>query len=173
MPGKYSHLKGSLTKFTEESGHQDKVNNKKAEIVTDMKLDGLDPTMFNLGDVLVRARLRKANLEAQIKEENLIIEAMTQVLVDKLESEDYTSLKLSNGVSLSIKDDVYCSVSDKRIFYDWIESTGQQDLLSVNYQTMSALTKNLLTDGKEIPPGISTYFKQGITVRGAKGLSDV
>lgn len=173
MPGKYSHLKGKLTQFTEESDYQQKVNNKKAEILTEMKLDGQEASMFNLGDILVRARLRKANLEAEVKAENLIIAAMTQVLVDRLESEDYTSLKLNNGVSLSIKDDVYCSVADKKAFYDWIEETDQMDLLTVNYQTMSALTKGYLTDGKEAPPGVATYFKQGITVRGAKGLSDV
>lgn len=171
--GKYSSFKDTLTKFTAEPSHQEKVNDTRAKILADLKLDGVDPTMFNLGHVLVQARLRKAQLEATLKEENLVIEAMTQVLVDKLESEDYTSLKLTNGVSLSIKDDVYCSVSDKVKFYDWIEETGQQDLLTVNYQTMSALTKTLLIDGKEPPPGVSTTFKQGITVRGAKGLTDV
>lgn len=171
--GKYSAFRNQLTKFTEEPSHQEKVNEMRAKILADLKLTNDEPTMFNLGYVLVQARLEKARLEARVKEENLKIEAMTQVLVDKLESEDYTSLKLTNGVSLTIKDDVYCSVSDKVKFYDWIEETSQQDLLTVNYQTMSALTKTLLIDGKEAPPGVSTTFKQGITVRGAKGLSDV
>jgi hypothetical protein len=35
---------------------------------------------------------------------------------------------------------------------------------------MNSMVKTSLIDGKEVPPGIETYFKQSITVRGIKGL---
>jgi hypothetical protein len=95
---------------------------------------------------------------------------MNQVLIEYLETESFTSLKLFNGVSLAIKDDVYVSVKNKEVFYQWIEQEGLKELFTVNYQTMSGLVKNLLIDGEAPPPGIETYFKQTITVRGGKDL---
>lgn len=173
MPGKYSHLKGRLTKFSGEAEYQDRVNRKKEEIVEELKDKGLSLTPGNFGTVLIAARQEKSRLEALEKAENLIIEAMNQMLVEQMEAQDYTNLKMGNGVSLSIKDDVYCTVKNKKEFYDWIEETGQQDLLTVNYQTMASMTKTCLVDGTPIPPGIDTYFKQSITVRGAKGIANV
>lgn len=167
MPGKYSSFKGQLTKFSGEPEYQDRVNKKKEEIQGAIIAQGKTPNPTNFGATLVEARLEKQRLEDLVKAQNLIIEAMNQTLVELLESENYSSLKLNNGVSLSIKDDVYCTVVNKKQFYDWIEETGQQDLLTVNYQTMSSITKSNLIAGEPIPPGIGTYFKQSISVRGA------
>ena len=97
---------------------------------------------------------------------------MSQTLVDGFEAEDYTNLKLGNGVSLSIKDDVYSYLKDKPAFHAWIRENGLEDLFSVNYQTMSSMVKTKLIDGEPIPPGIEPYFKQSITVRGVKNLGD-
>jgi hypothetical protein len=166
--GKYSHLKDQLTKFSGEVEYQDRVNAEKDRIKTLLLEDGKSINPSNLGDVLVEARQEKDRLEGLVKVENLTIAAMEQMLVEQMEASDYASLKLANGISLSIKDDVYCQVGNKKLFYDWIEETGQQALLTVNYQTMASMTKTSLIDGKPIPPGINTYFKQGITVRGAK-----
>jgi len=170
MPGKYSHLKNSLTKFSENDDYQTKVNNEKERIIASLKADGDAVSSANFGFVLVEAKKEKARLEELIKEQNLTIEACTQMLVERMEAEDYTSLKLNGGISLTIKDDVYANVSDKIKFYSWIRETGQEDLFSVHYQTMAALAKNALIEGNEVPPGISTYFKQSITVRGGKNF---
>lgn len=168
MPGKYSHLKSSMTKFTVEQDYQDKVNKEKERVIASLKTDGDAVSSANFGFVLVEARNEKSRLEDLIKEQNLTIEATTQMLVERMESEDYTSLKLTGGISLTIKDDIYANVSDKVAFYSWIRQTNQEELFSVHYQTMAALAKTALTEGTEVPPGITPYFKQSITVRGGK-----
>lgn len=170
MPGKYSHLKNTLTRFTAEPDYQERVNRKKDEIKQNLKDEGLNPSASNLGLILVKARLEKDRLEDLVKAQNLIIEAMQQELVDLLESQDFTSLKLGNGVSISIKDDVYVTVKDKQVFHTWVRESNLEDLFSVNYQTMSSMVKNKLIDGEELPPGIDTYFKQSIMVRGGKNV---
>ena len=168
MPGKYSHLKDSLTRFAGEPEYQDRVNSKKDEIKEQLKSDGQIVSAASLGLILVRARQEKERLEDLVKAQNLIIEAMQQELVDLLESQDFTSLKLSNGVSISIKDDVYCSVKDRAAFNKWVRDEGLEDLFTVNYQTMSSMVKNFLIEGKDVPPGIEPYFKQSIMLRGGK-----
>jgi hypothetical protein len=170
VPGKYSHLKGQLTSFSGEPEYQDRVNSKKEEIIKILQDQEKKVTTSNLGALMVESRIEKARLESLVKEENLIIAALDQMLVERMESESYTSLKLSNNISLTIKDDVYCTVKDKPKFHSWIRSTGQEDLFSVNYQTMSSMTKTNLIDGDPIPPGIDVYFKQSIQVRGVKNL---
>lgn len=172
MPGKYSHLKGQITKFSGEPEYQDRVNREKERIQQVLKDEGKSLTASNYGDVLVAARVEKDRLENLVKVQNLTLESMSQLLVELLEGQDYTSLKLTNGISLSIKDDVYCSVEDKERFYNWISETDNESLLTVNYQTMSSLTKQCLIDDQPIPAGIATYFKQSITVRGAKGYAN-
>jgi hypothetical protein len=168
--GKYSHLKNDLTKFSTEPEYQEKVTAERDRVKSLLIEVGEAPNAVNFGHFLVKAKIEKKRLEDLEKAENLTIEAMIQELVELLEGEGYSALKLGNGISMSIKDDVYCAVKDKESFYKWIKENDLEDLFSVNYQTMSSMVKNKLIDGEEIPPGIETYFKQGIIVRGIKNL---
>jgi len=170
--GKYSHLKDQLTRFSGEPEYQQRVSAEKEKIKQDLLSQGLPPNAVNFGKVLVSARVRKAQLEAEVKKENLTIEAMNQLLVEFLEDESLSSVKLDAGVSLTIKDDVYCSVADKESFYKWIHDNDLEDLFTVNYQTMSSMVKQKLSNNEEVPPGINTFFKQSITVRGASNLDE-
>lgn len=170
--GKYTQLKGQLTKFSGEPDYQSRVNSEKDRIKEALTECGESHSVKNFGMFLIKAKVEKAALEAKIKEQNLTIEAMNQILVEMLEAETMSSFKLENAVSISIKDDVYCSISDKPAFYDWIKQSGLEDLFTVNYQTMSSMVKRKLIDGEEVPPGISSFFKQSITVRGVSNLDE-
>ena len=167
MPGKYSHLKGSLTRFQLEQDYNQRVDERRQAILETIGIEG-PINLQAIGGVLIRARAEKERLSELEKEQNLIIEAMTRELVDRLETENFDKVTLSNGISISIKDDVYCSVNDKPAFHQWVKDSGNEELFSVNYQTMSSMVKDCLINGTEIPPGIGTYFKQGIVVRGEK-----
>ena len=169
--GKYSSWKGKLTSFSEEEEYQEKVNTRKQEIRDKIELNNT-ATLTEYGKVLIQAKLEKARLESLVKDENLTVAALNQVLVEQLEDQSYSNLKFENGVTLSIKDDVYSKVTDKPKFHCWISETGNEDLLSVNYQTMNSLVKNSLLDNKPVPPGIDVYFKQSIAIRGMKGLNE-
>jgi len=170
--GKYSHLKDQITKFSGEPEYQQRVSAEKERIKTLLREQEIPLNAKHFGDVLVHAKIRKAEYESKVKEENLTIEAMNQILVDFLEGESMNSVKLDGGVSLTIKDDVYCSVADRESFYKWIKENGLEDLFTVNYQTMSSMVKQKLTNSEDVPPGINTYFKQSITVRGASNLDE-
>jgi hypothetical protein len=168
MPGKYSSLKGQLTKLSLEPEYQEKVNAEKKRIREFLTLGAYPINVTQFSRIYIKARQEKAKLEELVKGKNLTIEAMSQELVEMLENEGYSNVKVENGASISIKDDVYCSVSDKEAFYSWIKEQGLDDLFTVNYQTMSSMVKNKLIDMEPIPPGIGTYFKQSITLRGGK-----
>lgn len=169
--GKYSHLKGQLTKVIQEPDYQSKVNFKKDEIKADLLKQGVGISIRTLGMVYASARIEKKRLEAEVKAQNLIIASMEQELIDMMESQDFTSVKIDGGMGISIKDDIYCTVKDRQGFLGWIGENDMEDLLSVNYQTMSAMAKGRLISGEPLPTGIETYFKQGITLRGAN-ISD-
>ncbi len=169
--GKYSSLRDGLTKLTAEPTHQDKVDMAKNEIKTKIfEMLGRKAQPMDLGNVLIAARIEKNRLEELIKEQSLVIAAMEQDLVEFLEAADLVSVRMGNGVSLSIKDDVYSQVSDKAAFHQWVRSNHLDDLFSVHYQTMNSMVKEKLMNGEEVPPGITPYFKQGIMVRGMKNL---
>lgn len=172
MSGKYSHLKQTLTRFTGEPEWQERVNRKKDEIRQKLETGDYPVNAKTIGDIYVRARQEKERLEDLEKAQNLIIEATNQMLVDMLEAADFSSVKLNTGVSIFIKDDVYVTVKDKAIFHDWIHKEELEDLLTVNYQTMAAMVKNKLIEGQELPPGVATYFKQTITMRGGKYVGE-
>jgi hypothetical protein len=167
--GKYSKFKKVLTSFSGEPNYMDKVRMKRDDILK--ALQGLiDVKTF--AKILVNAKLEKKRLKDLESEQNLIIEAVTQELVELLEAEEFSKVDLDGGVSLSIKDDVYCKVEDKGAFHQWIHDNHLEDLFTVNYQTMSSMVKNDLLENKPIPPGIGTFFKQGILVRGVKDIDN-
>lgn len=170
MPGKYSHLKGQLTTYSSEPEYQDRVNAERERIKGILKENSRPLSAASYADFLIMAKLEKARLEALVKEQSLTIEAMSQELIDRLEGDSITALRLVGGIALSIKDDVYCSVFNKVEFHNWIREQHLEDLFTVHYQTMSAMTKQKLQAGEPIPPGIEPYFRQSIVVRGIKAL---
>ena len=172
MPGKYSHLKNSITKVQQEPEYQQKVNAKKDEIKAKLLQRGLTININNLAIEHVRIRAEKARLEAELKSIQIEVEATQQELVDMMEAHDFTSVKVGVGVSIFIKDDIYCTVKDKPAFMKWISENDMEDLLSVNYQTMAAVTKGRIVEGQPVPDGIDTYFKQSIMVRGASNVDE-
>lgn len=172
MSGKYSHLKQTLTKFTGEPEYQERVNRKKDEIRQRLSNNDYPVNPSTIGEIYVTARREKERLEDLEKAQNLIIEATNQMLVDMLEAADFASIKLNSGISVTIKDDVYVTVKDKNAFHVWIRDERLEDLLTVNYQTMASMVKSKLIEGEELPPGIATYFKQTVVMRGGKYVGE-
>src|SRR5690242_15988553 len=61
--GKYSKLKGSMTKFTGEPTHQDKVNELRDRILNELQSQGRT-SIKDIGAVLIDAKREKARLDA-------------------------------------------------------------------------------------------------------------
>ena len=158
--GKYRHLRGKLPKFENPPAWQEKVGQAK--------LDYLKMDTTELGREFANFKNRKNDAEARIKEMNTQIEALSQLIVERLEAGDLEAIELANGIKVGIKDEPYTSIEDQKKFYAWIKKTKQTGLLKINFQTLNAMTKELIITGKKVPPGTKTYMKTSAKVTGIK-----
>lgn len=166
--GKYSGLKGKLPAFEPDKKWQDKINDVKKQIIGEVD----DVTFANpnwLARRYVNLRLEKQELSEQLSELNTQIEALVQMLTERFDTDGTSTLKLSDGVSLSLKDEPYPVVKDSYALRGWIESTGQTAMLTLPTQTLKGFVKMALEQGSELPPGVEVFLKTGLSCRGLKG----
>lgn len=164
MPGKWSGLRGAVEKAPVDLDFQGKVNVSKTALAWDEKESRARKTA-ELARLFCERRDKKDQLEASIKELNVELEALSQMMIAAMEKEGTDMFRLDSGDSLSIKDEPYCSVAEKQTFIAWVKETNQEDLLTVHYQTLSGITKTMLKEGRSAPPGIKVFLKQSITRR--------
>lgn len=157
--GKYTKLKENMVKFAQPPDFQQKVDLCKKELVA--KKTSEITTFY---DETMQA---KQDAEMVIKECNVRLEAVNQVLVERLEDDDTSSVKI-NGNTYYIQDKPYSSVQDKGKLLAWVRETGQEDLLALNYNTLAAIVNANLIEGKEIPPGVAVFMKSTIQRREGK-----
>lgn len=157
--GKYSHLKGTLDKFEEEPRYQQKLDAKKAEFV------GFSGGA--LAGAFHKAKLRKAAIERLLKEQNLVVGALEQMLVADLERQGYSSTRHERAGLLSIHDKPYTTIINQPAMVEWAEKTNRRSLLTINYQTMSGIINRMLEDGEDPPPFVKVYMKAKIGQTGA------
>lgn len=163
--GKYRHLRGKLPAFENPPAWQEKIGQAKLNYV---KLDTTE-----LGIEFASFKVQKNTAESNIKEMNTQMEALSQLIVERLETGDLEAIELANGIKVGIKDEPYTSIDDQKKFYTWIKKTKQQGLLKINFQTLNAMTKELIITGKKVPPGTKTFIKTSAKVTGIpKGEND-
>lgn len=161
MPGKWSGLKDTVEKMPVESEFQNKVNAEKTAY--------LQNSTAEKARVFCFLRDQKDKLESEIRELNVKLEALSQLMIEELEANGTDLFRLDSGDTLSIKDEPYVSVQDRSMFLSWIKATDQEDLLTVNYMTLSSMTKKRLVEGLSEPPGLKVFIKQSITRRKGRG----
>lgn len=152
--GKWSKLKDTLVKFVQPDTWQNKIDKVKKEEYA--KLGKME-----LCKEFLRIDTEKEKLKDQLSDLNTREEALNQLMVDFLETEGDSSVRNIYG-TFFIKDDPYCSVTDKTLFNNWVKGEGMEDLFSVNYQTTAGLTKARLEAGQNVPPGITVFMKTSI-----------
>jgi len=165
MSGKWSGLRGDLPPAPIDSAWQQEVNIVKTEILQSI------PQTSGKAREYCKLRDEKDRLEAEVKKLNTRLEALSQLMIKEMELEGTDLFRLDTGDTLSIKDEPYSSVADRTAFLAWIHQTGQDDLLSVHYQTMNSIVKSRLQEGGEQPPGIKVFLKQSITRRKGRGTN--
>ena len=115
--------------------------------------------------------IAKKELEAQIAQLNIELEALSQLGVEALETDGLQKIDLAAGGYVSISDRPYTSVEDRAKIFAWIKKNKMQELLKMNYQTLSAMNNERLVAGKPLIPGTKCYLKTKLTVRGVNGAS--
>jgi hypothetical protein len=156
--GKYKYLRGKLPKFENPPAWQEKV------MVAKKVYAALDTT--DLGREFASFKVSKAALEENIKLLNTELEAMSQLIVERLETGELEAIELANGIKVGIRDEPYTSIDDQKKFYAWIKKTKQTGLLKINFQTLNAMTKEMIIAGKKNPPGTKVFMKTSAKVTG-------
>ena len=160
MPGKWAGLRGTVPAAPVESEYQQKVELEKQKF--------LEVSKGTKGIEFDKLYQEKKALEARISEINVTLDALSQLMIKDLEGDGLDAIRLADGTLLSIKDEPYTSIEDRDKFLAWIHESGQDSLLTVHYQTMNAIAKDRLQQGKTLPPGLKVFLKQSITRRKGK-----
>jgi len=158
MAGQYAKFRGKLPAFEPDSNYQQKVD------ATRNLFSSLESTQA-LAKQLVKEKELKDKYEEKLKIQNLRIEALSAMLVNRFEDEAIEKVELRGGISVYLNDGIYPSVQSRDELFAWIKKTRQPELLSVHYQTLKGLCGDLLKEGKAAPPGVQIFLKTQARVR--------
>jgi hypothetical protein len=164
--GKYTKLRGKLPAFPVDKTWQEKINAFKQKFLGTRSAENANARMLSLQ--FATREKKKDDLEAAIKKLNVEIEALSQMIVESLEGEQFQQIDLSSGESISIKDTPYSSVIDRKKLFAWIKETHSADLLSVNTQTLNGLNNDRLLAGQPAVPGTKVFMKTRAKVSSSK-----
>jgi hypothetical protein len=151
-------LKAQLPRFEQPPDYQTKIEEMKNHY------QALDAS--GLAREFGFMRKMKRDLEEQVRDYNVHLEALSQLLVETLEASQQQSFKLLTGESVHIHTETYPSVQDKTLLMAWIHNSGLEELLSVNFRVMQSLVRERLQQGKELPPGVVAYLKTSARLTG-------
>lgn len=115
---------------------------------------------------------KKKELEAEISQLNIELKALSDMGVEALESDGAQKIDLAAGGYVSISDKPRTSTEDKQKVLAWIKKNKMQDLLTMNYQTLSAMNNERLLAGKPVIPGTKIWMDTKLTVRGVSSNGD-
>ena len=103
-------------------------------------------------------------LRDQLAELEFQLEIREQALLRQMEKIGTDRLHLS-GYSWSDSPEPYPTVVDRAAVRDWAIARGDEDLLTVHWGTLKALTKEALEQNKKIPSGVEVFIKHKLSRR--------
>lgn len=86
-------------------------------------------------------------------------EAYTVLMVEQMEVEGTSSLRLADGQPISTYPEPYSQVVDRDAFREWCIKQGLLRQMQLAWQTTNMLVKKMLIAGEPEPPGISVTAK--------------
>jgi hypothetical protein len=177
MAGKYEAFRKVYPKAPIESDAFDRINtvldgplDNTVEVGNQLRLRDADNTQ--LCEFYINVRKEIDELEAHLSVLETQKAALTYLFTNRFEEDDVTSMKFANGVTLGESVEPLPNVKDRQQLINWIKETGQEELLTLNYQTLASITKQALLEGKSIPPGVEVFMKQKLTARGLKAKGE-
>jgi hypothetical protein len=130
-----------------------------------MMLDHKD-FLIGLND-LKHLRIKKKDQEDAVKDTNKAISDMVFELVEYMETTDHLSVKIEGLGMCSLTSTKKYSIEDPEAFSGWMKKEGDLDLvMAVHAQKVHGYYKERLENNEELPPGIKTFVKTNITIRG-------
>lgn len=162
--GKYNGLKKMLPKFELEPDFRAKVDEAKKAFI------GCDAP--EMARAFAITRREKQGLEAQIKMQNVELEALSQLLVENLEDSEVQKIQLATGETVYLQDEPYATVEDRSKVMAWMRSRKLTAMFTVQWQSFNAMVKDMLVQGKPIPPGTKVFMKTSARLRGGNSQSE-
>lgn len=156
--GKWTNLKGTVQKFEQEPSYQQEIDEHKQALVGHTKLQ--------LCEELYDEDLAKKRLEAELHTCNARREALSQLLLERLEADGDSKFVNAFG-TFYVADDPYSKVVDKLSYLAWVREQGLEALLTVPYQSTNVQVKERLEAGEPLPPGVEVYIKSAVRRRSA------
>lgn len=165
--GKYSGVTPHLPQYQQEKSHQDKVNEAKQSLQDTLP----DLRTSSLVHAYVQQRSEVDEMKRRLKQGNLFIEALAQMLVDQMDDEDVTSVKIP-GAAVRVQIEPYAQVRNKEAFRIWCIENGLETSLALPWSATNSITKERLLEGKPEPDGVEAFQKSKIVMTRDKSGDD-
>jgi hypothetical protein len=151
--GKYTSILRGLPSYKGEDATQaEKIAAKRAELGV--------LTAVQAATGYRAARDVKDELAAKLEDAQVIVKAYEEILQETYEMEGVTSLKLADGSTVSTFVEPYASVKNPLAFRKWVqEQPGLEQRMTLPWTTTNSITKEMLLDGDEPPPGVEVFVK--------------
>lgn len=167
--GKWDKFKGKLERYVDpDIKRADKVQARREQIEKKLAETGREVNPMELCKEFVSQRAQKDMIEEELKDVDLTIEALTQMIVDGFEDHDMSALVMSNGYRVALHSEPRPSVDDRAAYRKWLIENGYEDSLTLPWQTTKAMVKNLLENGEAQPDGVSVYLAPKLLVTKSK-----
>lgn len=169
--GKYSkELLDELPQYRgSEATYQDKVDIKAREIYTRFADNNPAPTPLVFATEYQRLREKKDEINKQLSEVNLELEAVSQILIVEFETRGLTKLRFSLDASdkrlIYIQSEPYAQVQNTDEFRLWCVKNGLERSLQLPFPTTNSITKQRLLAGEPEPDGVVAFMKTKIVFR--------
>lgn len=158
-PRKWSAFKGVLPTY------QNVEDPERIELIQAVKDSIAGDKSVEIAKQYAFLKVEKDRLEDELKAINLQLEARNAVLVERLENDGTQSFKLETGENFYLSDEPYAQVRDKVRLNDWFSENGMDELRTVNWQTLSAIVKERLERGDQLPEGCEVFLKTKVVMR--------
>ena len=159
MPGKYDHITPNLPKFLEpDAKYVDRVEEAKTKLLNGR----LEVPARDLATLFVGLRSKKEETEAQLKEDNLMLEAARDLFCEAMDDDNTTSLGLTGIGTIRVQREPYAQVRDKAVFRKWCVRNGLEESLVLPWQSTNSITKERLLSGKPEPDGVEAFQKDKV-----------
>lgn len=154
-----------------------------------MVMKDVDLLMLNITDIAIHAtsgrrwasefarvyaelRAIKDKLENWVSNVNLLVEVYQILMVDQLDVEGISSLKLANGQPIVTYEEPYTQVTDREAFRVWCLAEGFERKMMLPWSTANAHVKKMLINGEPEPPGVTVYGKTVVRLGGDPTAED-
>ena len=118
---------------------------------------------------LKELRAQKAQLEQDVKDLNADIMQKVFELVEYMENSNHLSVKIDGLGLCSLTSSKKYQIDDPVIFEAWMNEHGElSNVMAIHAQKVQGYYKERLENNEELPPGIKTFIKNNITIRGIK-----